>query len=162
MSRRSPDLAGRLTPRLLAGAWKLRRWQVIQPDGTRTEPFGAKAQGLLLYTADGWMSASLMSAGRRPLSSSNPRRAPAAERAAAFDSYFNYAGRWRLAGPRTVVHEVTVALNPATVGTLQWREARLSGRTLTLSAAEQTDTGVRQHRLVWSRPPAARARKEPA
>lgn len=160
MSPRSAEAAGRVTPRTLGGAWKLRRWLVIQPDGTRTEPFGAKAQGILLYTADGWMSATLMAADRRRLSTSNPRRAPDAERAAAFDSYFSYSGRWRLAGPRTVVHEVTVALNPATVGTLQWREARLIGRTLTLSAAEQTDAGVREHRLTWFRPPAPRARKE--
>lgn len=162
MSRRSSEAATRLGPRALVGGWKLRRWQVIQPDGTRTEPFGMRAQGLLLYTSDGWMSACIMAADRRPLSASVPRRAAAAERAAAFDGYFSYAGRWRIADARTVVHEVKVALNPAMVGTLQWREAHLSGRTLTLSAREETAAGVREHRLTWTRPPTARARKEPA
>jgi hypothetical protein len=162
MSRRSSEAPPSVTPRLLVGAWKLRRWQILHPDGTLTEPYGAKAQGLLLYTRDGWMSACIMKAGRPPLSSSNPRRAPAMERAVAFDGYFSYAGRWRLAGAHTVVHRVTLALNPGTVGTLQWREARLSGRILTLSASEDTPEGLRQHRLTWARPPAIRGRKESA
>jgi hypothetical protein len=162
MSPRSPD-AGRVrrvTARQLAGSWTLRRWQIVHPDGTRSEPYGAGAVGLLLYAPDGWMSACIMAAGRRPLSHSSPRRASPRERAAAFDGYFSYAGRWRIAAAGTVVHEVTVALNPASVGTLQWRDARLTARTLTLSASEATAAGSRTHRLTWARPRAARASRE--
>ena len=142
------------TPRTadLVGAWRLKRWETVYEDGRRTEPFGAGAEGLIQYTADGWMSATIMAAGRGRLSRANPRAAPARERAAAFDSYFSYAGRWRLAGG-VVRHEVTLALNPALVGTPQLRDARLSGRTLTLSATEEVPGGRRTHRIVWQRVP---------
>ena len=48
-------------------------------------------------------------------------------------------------------HDVTLALNPGMIGTPQLREARLVGRTLTLSASEDTAAGRRTHRLVWQR-----------
>ena len=59
----------------LVGAWRLKRWETVYRDGRRTEPFGARATGLLQYTADGWMSANIMAAGRPKLSGTNPRRA---------------------------------------------------------------------------------------
>lgn len=136
--------------RRLVGAWRLQRWAIEQPDGTVTEPFGADPEGLLLYTADGWMTATLMAANRAPFSRANPRRAPQRERAAAFDSYFSYGGRWRVVAGR-VHHEVTVGLNPSMVGTVQVREPRLTARTLTLSAVERTDSGTRVHRIHWRR-----------
>jgi hypothetical protein len=51
-----------------------------------------------------------------------------------------------------VQHEVTLALNPGMVGTLQVREARLADQELTLSAAEPVRGGTRLHRLAWRRP----------
>ncbi len=135
----------------LVGAWQLRHWQTVYEDGTTTEPFGPGAEGLLLYSADGWMSACIMAAGRARLSRTNPRQAPELERAAAFDGYFGYAGRWRILD-RRVQHEVTLALNPGMVGTLQLRDARLAGRELTLSAEESVRGGTRLHRLIWRRP----------
>jgi hypothetical protein len=139
-----------LTADRLVGTWQLQHWQCIYEDGTTTEPFGA-AEGLLLYSADGWMSACIMAPGRPRLSSANPREAPDAERAAAFDGYFSYAGRWRILDGR-VQHEVALALNPGMVGTLQLRDAELSERGLTLSAAEPVRGGTRLHQLNWRRP----------
>jgi hypothetical protein len=135
----------------LVGTWQLQHWQTVYEDGTTTEPFGPGAEGLLLYAADGWMSACIMAAGRARLSRGNPREAPALERAAAFDGYFSYAGRWRIVD-RRVQHEVTVALNPGMVGTLQLRDARLEDQELRLSAEESSPDGTRLHRLVWRRP----------
>jgi len=135
----------------LVGTWQLRHWQTVYEDGITTEPFGPGAEGLLLYSADGWMSACIMAAGRARLSRANPREAPELERAAAFDGYFSYAGRWRILD-RRVQHEVTLALNPGMVGTLQLRDARLADQELTLSAEESVRGGTRLHRLVWRRP----------
>lgn len=136
----------------LVGAWRLVRWEVVYDEGARcTQPFGEDPVGLILYTADGHMSACIMASARAKLSTADPRRAPAEERAAAFNGYFSYAGRYRVAG-RRVVHEVGLALNPAMVGQLQWRNMRRSGRRLTLSASEPAkDGGSRLHRLIWER-----------
>ena len=135
-------------PRRLVGAWQLVRWYTTYEDGSVTEPLGPGAEGLLVYTADGWMSAAIMAAGRPRLSRGNPRAAPIAERAAAFDTYFSYCCRWQVIG-RTVEHRVTLSHNPALVGTVQVRKIQMTGRRLTLSAQEAADGGQRVHRLQW-------------
>ena len=96
-------------------------------DGTTTEPFGPGAEGLLLYAADGWMSACIMAAGPRATvarqSAGGARRSSAPPLSMATSAT---AGRWRILD-RRVQHEVTVALNPAMVGTLQLRDAQTGG-----------------------------------
>ncbi|HEX6657770.1 MAG TPA: lipocalin-like domain-containing protein [Ilumatobacter sp.] len=132
----------------LIGAWQLVRWFITYEDGSVTEPLGHGAEGLLVYTADGWMSASMMAVGRTRLSRGNPRAAPIEERAAAFDSFFTYSCRWRIVD-RSVEHTVTLSHNPALVGTVQTRRIQMRGRQLTLSAHEAVPGGVRVHRLQW-------------
>lgn len=130
----------------LTGAWHLVRWE-IEAGGRVTHPFGTDATGMICYTADGHMQAVIAAAGRAALSAPVPRQAPEGERAAAFDSYFHYAGTYAVIdGPR-VVHRVTHALNPAFVGTEQVRDIDLRGDVLTLSATE----GPRHHRITWRR-----------
>ena len=132
----------------LVGAWQLVRWYITYEDGAVTEPLGRDATGLLVYTADGWMSAAIMAAGRPLLSRRNPRAAPDAERAAAFDTYFNYCCQWRIVG-QSVEHHVTLSHNPALVGTVQTRKIRMQAARLTLSADEPVEGGMRVHRLTW-------------
>lgn len=134
--------------RRLVGTWRLARWYITYEDGSVTEPLGAKAEGLLVYTDDGWMSAALMAAKRPRLSRRNPREASVAERAAAFDTFFAYSCRWRVVG-NSVEHSVTLSHNPALVGTVQVRRIRMRGRQLTLSADEAAEAGLRIHRLQW-------------
>ena len=134
--------------RRLVGTWQLVRWYITYEDGSVSEPLGAGAAGQLVYTADGWMSAGLMAAGRPRLARGNPRSAPLEQRAAAFDSFFAYAGRWRVVD-RSVEHTVTLSHNPALVGTVQVRRVQLRGRRLTLSAEETLPAGLRVHRLQW-------------
>jgi hypothetical protein len=135
-------------PQRLVGAWQLVRWYITYEDDTVTEPLGPGAQGLLVYTADGWMSAAMMAAGRPRLSRGNPRAAPTAERAAAFDTFFSYCCRWRIVG-QSVEHHVTISHNPALVGTVQVRKINFSDQLLTLSAEEVVPGGLRIHRLQW-------------
>ena len=142
----------------LLGTWHLVRWDISYGDGRApTLPFGERATGLIVYTGDGHMSACIARGGRKNLSSDTVRSAPEAERLAAFESFFQYAGPYEIrgeAGQQQVVHTVTHALNPNYVGTQQVRNMAFSadGR-LTLSASDTvpgTDV-ARHHRLVWSR-----------
>lgn len=135
----------------LLGTWVCHRWTIRYEDGRMTQPFGERPQGFILYTADGFMSATIAAAERKPFRAKNPRDASAAERSTAFDSYFSYAGRWRLSRGR-VEHRVTLALNPGMVGSSQWREVLLEGRRLTLAADERTPRGLRRHEIEWRRP----------
>lgn len=134
---------------MLEGTWHLQGWE-IETDGRVTRPFGPDATGLLHYTADGGMAACIARAGRAPFSTGNPRTAPETERLAALESFFHYAGTWRIEerdGGPVVIHTVSHSLNPGFVGTEQVRKVDLSGDRLTLSAQE----GPRHHRLHWRR-----------
>lgn len=134
---------------MLQGTWHLVAWE-IETDGRITQPFGPDATGLLHYTADGGMAACIARANRPRWSTGNPRRAPEAERLAAFESFFHYAGTWRMDkrdGRTVVLHDVSHSLNPDFVGTQQVRHVDLDGDSLTLSAQE----GPRHHRLRWRR-----------
>ncbi|MBC7437019.1 MAG: lipocalin-like domain-containing protein [Bdellovibrionales bacterium] len=142
----------------LLGTWHLVRWEIAYGDGRAASlPYGDKATGLIIYTADGTMSACIARGGRARLSSASVRSAPESERLAAFESYFQYAGPYAIRvkdGQQQVVHSVTHSLNPNFVGTEQVRNMTFDGNGgLTLSASDVLPgTAVaRHHRLIWSR-----------
>jgi hypothetical protein len=143
----------------LQGVWHLVHWEITYSDDRpTTHPFGPDATGLIQYTADGGMAANIARARRPHLSGESARSVPEAERLAAFESYFSYAGRYHTrwhAGRLQVVHQVTHALNPNFVGTEQVRDVTLSDDgTLTLSASDPLPghPGIlRHHRLLWRR-----------
>ena len=142
----------------LLGTWHLVRWEITYGDGrVPTWPYGADATGMICYTGDGNMSACIARAGRAPLSSASVRSAPVAERLAAFESFFQYAGPYTIQGEpgrQQVVHTVTHALNPNFVGTRQVRNMAFgSDGNLTLSASDTLPgTAIaRHHSLVWRR-----------
>lgn len=146
----------KVVARDLVGTWRLMGWEAVRPDGGVSYPLGPGVEGLVIYGADGWMSAAMMSRGRSPLSSGRARAAPDAERAAAFDGFLAYSCRWRLVDG-IIEHEVVVALNPAMVGTRQLRRASFEGRRLVVSTEDRVADGIRSHRLVLQREPATPA-----
>lgn len=142
----------------LLGTWHLVRWDISYGDGRKSSyPYGEDATGMIQYTHDGYMQACIARAGRARLSSDSVRSAPETERLAAFESYFQYAGRYAMRGEpgrQQVVHSVTHALNPNFVGSEQARDMRFEGSDqLTLSASDTLpqSTVARHHRLTWSR-----------
>lgn len=106
--------------RELKGTWHLVEWTVTVDD-TVTRPFGGQAEGLLTYTDDGRMWATLQRKNRRPLGTGTLAAATAEERAAAAAGYLAYAGRYTLDDGR-VTHHVEVSLFPDWVGDDQIRQ----------------------------------------
>ena len=135
---------------IFIGAWQLVDWRIEYSDGGVTRPFGAGATGCIIYSADGTMTASITKAARPPFGIANARNASTEQKAAAFDSYFHYAGPWRIEGDE-VVHVVTMSLNPDMTGTDQRRLAKFDAAGgLTLSAHEALSGGAsRHHILQW-------------
>ena len=137
----------------LVGAWQLVRWTIEYPaTGRVTQPFGPRPKGQLVYTADGHMSAVMQKPDRSPLSRADVRAVSDAEKAAAFDGYLHYAGRWHVAGD-CVVHDVDCAMNPNLLDTRQVRRASIAGDALELTAEETLETPeqMRRHRILWRR-----------
>lgn len=138
----------------LVGSWQLESWTIGYSDREEfSYPFGESPQGLLVYSEDGWMSAALSRADRGRLPEDvSPRSLPDAALAEAYNSYFHYAGRYRVTGG-DVVHYVTQSLYPNFPGTEQLRHAELDGHTLVLSGKDQIGAVTRFHSLVWHRAP---------
>ncbi|HEY9092650.1 lipocalin-like domain-containing protein [Parasphingorhabdus sp.] len=136
------------------GAWSLVDWRIEYSDGNVTRPFGEGAHGYIVYSQDGTMTASIAKNTRPAFGLTNARNASVQQKSAAFDSYFHYAGPWKIDGEE-VVHTVTMSLNPDMTGTQQRRVARFSGNDeLTLSALEATKSGgERHHILQWRKIP---------
>ena len=54
-----------ITSKMLIGAWRLESWSLIYSDGRAPEfPLGPDAKGMIMYTAGGQVSATLMRAQR--------------------------------------------------------------------------------------------------
>jgi len=142
----------------LIGAWRLVSWTIEYPATARvTRPFGPAPEGLLVYTADGSMSAVIQRPGRPLLSRADPHAVSDAEKAAAFGGYLHYAGTWSVADG-CVVHAVDIAMNPNLIGTRQVRHVSLAGDDLVLGAEEALESAgqTRRHRIAWHRVPGRR------
>jgi hypothetical protein len=141
--------------RALTGAWQLVGWTIeYPPSGRVTQPFGPDPEGLLVYTADGHMSAVMQRRDRPRLSRADPRAVTDAEKAAAFATYLHYSGLWNVADGN-VIHDVRHAMNPNLIGTRQVRSVALDGDHLELGAEEPLETRgtSRRHRILWRRAP---------
>jgi len=134
----------------LIGAWQLESWTIGYTDRDDfSYPYGEDPQGLLIYSGDGWMSASIAKNDRPRLPEDvNFRKLPDGLKAGAFSSYFHYAGSFRVQ-EGDVIHSVNQSLNPNFPGTEQLRHAELDGQTLVLSGKDQVGDVVRFHSLVW-------------
>jgi hypothetical protein len=139
-------------PEQFIGAWQLADWRIEYGDGRVTQPFGPDPIGFIVYSGDGIMTASIAHRVRVPFGLINARDASPEQKIAAFDSYFHYAGPWRIEGDE-VVHTLAMALNPDMAGTEQRRLARFDGQGgLQLSANEIAKSGLaRHHVLQWQR-----------
>ncbi len=140
-------------PERFIGAWSIEDWRIDYADGRVTRPFGDALHGYLVYAACGVMSAAIAAAARPAFGLANAREARPEKKAAAFDGYFHYAGRWRVEGD-CVVHYAEMALNPDMTNTEQRRKAVFSegGEALALAAEEALADGTaRTHSLLWRR-----------
>tara|TARA_R110002110_G_scaffold405241_1_gene624240 strand:- start:75870 stop:76340 length:471 start_codon:yes stop_codon:yes gene_type:complete len=144
-----------ITEQDLYGTWQLESWAIGYSDSDKLSyPFGEDPAGLLMYTQDGWMSASVARKDRAELPTDiSFRKVPDAVKGEAYSSYFHYAGRYEVAGG-DVIHSVSQSLNPNFPGTQQLRHAELDGKTLVLSGKDESGGVTRFHSLVWHKVPA--------
>jgi Lipocalin-like domain len=134
----------------LNGAWRLVQWRRINADGTQSFPLGQDAQGMLLYTDDGYMSA-MMTAGDRPkIDGGDPLGGDPQARATAYSTCLAYSGSWHRQGD-TVIHRLTDSLYPNWSGTVQPRSIENRDGELILRTPQDGPGGV-VNEIVWARP----------
>lgn len=118
----------------LLGGWLLESFVSRQDEtGELRYPFGENPSGLILYTADGHMSAQLTPG-------------PGKE-------FISYGGRFHVdESAATVTHEVLISTMPDLLLQPQIRHADANGDRLTLSASLTSADGTTTHStLVWRR-----------
>jgi hypothetical protein len=129
----------------MMGAWRLveqiERW----PDGVQTFPRGEDAHGLIVYTADGWMSAQL---GRAALRAGVDRWSPDF----ALEDFLAYAGRFEVDSDcQRVQHHVAVSSFPPYRGATLERSV-LFPETNQLQLTASRPGGAACRVLLWQRP----------
>jgi hypothetical protein len=136
----------------LVGTWRLVTWEAHREGGTLTHPFGPDAVGYIIYTADGFVSATLMRSMRQAFRGGTMHSGTVDEKVAAIGSYIAYAGTYSLQ-PGKVTHHLVASLLPNWVGTdferyIEWTDGRL---VLTSPVMTSPDGSMATQRLVWAR-----------
>lgn len=142
----------------ILGHWLIVDWRQDYDDGRVTHPLGQGLRGFIEYGAHGTMFCVIERPGRPALSASQ-WTASDADKAAAYSSYFSYAGGWEIerveGGQAIVAHHVRHSLYPNWEGGVQRRSARLQDGQLYLSARfEEGTEQARSAHLIWRRAPA--------
>jgi len=142
----------------LIGTWRLVEWTFTVDDSRPTRPWGGDPGGLLTYTEDGRMSASLMSHGRPAAPTRTLSAAPVDIRAAAAAGYLSYAGSYSMGGD-DVLHHIELSLMPNWVGRterrlIEWIPSEQGFDLILSTPPTKTDGGrMAVNRLRWERIP---------
>jgi len=129
----------------MLGTWALDEWYIEDESGARTHPMGRDAQGVIVYTDDGYMSA-IVRAKDRFLPADRPTDE---DRVEAFATYVNYAGTWNVDDDNNVIHMVEHALDPNIQGLTLARAVDHEGARMVFSGTAPGGTG--NHVIVWKR-----------
>jgi hypothetical protein len=140
-----------MTRESVVGTWRLVNFHGRKADGTLRPALGENAQGLLVYTADGYMIAILSQVDRPSFRSRDFRGGTPEEALMAVNSYVSYCGRYEVDGD-TVIHHVEMSLFPNWIGQDQVRNLRFADGNLILSTPSFLLSGHQwRFELVWER-----------
>lgn len=140
----------------VVGTWELTSYtQRGGNSGSTVHPFGEDATGLLIYSADGYMSVQLMRAGRPLFDRPDTDGASAEQAAEAVTGYLAYCGPFDVVEATGALrHDVSVSLLPNWVDHPLLRDSALEGNRLTLTGTSTSADGTTTvSTLVWTRTP---------
>jgi hypothetical protein len=120
----------------LIGAWKLISYKELPVDGSAPfYPMSERAEGIILYTPDGFMSAQFMEPDRKFFVSGDWFKGTDEEYRQAASSYVAYSGPFHVDEEKNIVtHSLFVSILPNWIGQTQPRLVRIEGDDLYLSS----------------------------
>jgi hypothetical protein len=159
MTTTTPSIRDRLL-----GAWELVEYSAFPVDNPSAKiyPMTKTAQGIIMYTPTGYMSAQIQIPGQPPFASADLNGHTTEELAESAKNYFAYTGPFYLdeSGKEAVLlHHMTLSLLPNWVGNTQRRVVRfekgkVEGDVLLVLGPEAPVEIMgerRMSRLVWRR-----------
>jgi hypothetical protein len=139
----------------LIGAWKLVSYVEKPVDGSLpTYPFGEDAQGIIMYTHDGFMSAQLSARERTPFASDDWYKGKPEEFGDAASSYFAYTGPFQVDEEKqTLTHSMFISLFPNWIGQTQPRVVHVDRDFLTVTTEKAVESQGKMVKpeLRWKR-----------
>ena len=138
----------------LIGVWTLRQYSDITEGQPSRHPFGPNPEGLLIYTADGFVSALLMAPDRPSFGGEGLQDATPDQYTVAGRGFIGYSGVYEVdEALEFVMHRPLVAFAPNMIGSEQKRLVELNGDTLVLTAEHARHAGspVVTSSLEWFR-----------
>jgi len=115
----------------LVGTWKLKSFEMKASDGSSLYPFGKDALGYLLFSAEGYLMATISAANRKNFASLDPMKASLEEKASAEETFLSYCGpcevekdKWRT--------KVELSSVPNRVGGYEERQYKIEGKSLSV------------------------------
>jgi hypothetical protein len=144
----SPSIATAQAPQAsqtspLVGAWTLTAADVIKPDGTRTQDYGANPHGLAIFTADGHCSVAIYRSERLKFASNDKRQGTPEEYKDAslgMSTHFGMCAVDMVKG--TITFKIDSASFPNWDGTTQVRQFTLTGDELSWRVPPRPDGSV--------------------
>lgn len=133
------------------GTWRLVSFEFRSKDGQVNYPYGKDAVGYIMYSQDGYVAITVMSANRPEFASADITAGSSEEKGAAVDTYFSYCGRYEVRGDR-VIHHLEVSLFPNWIGGDQERIFEFKDNRLILRTPPLPWGGIEQTGMVtWER-----------
>jgi hypothetical protein len=148
----------------LMGAWELVEYSAFPIDDPSKKifPMGKDAQGIIMYTHNGYMSAQIQVPGQKPFQSNDLNGHTTEELAESAKNYFAYTGPFYLdeAGDEPILmHHMTLSLLPNWLGNTQRRLMKISkeGDDIYLTLGPEAPVEImgekRMSKLIWRRSP---------
>lgn len=142
------------------GSYRLRSFELRYDDGDVEHPLGPDAEGLIVYTREGFFSGQMMQRGRPKFAQARQSAAQKnfgsdAEIRAAFNGYVAYYCSYDVDEARRIVnHRIVSALIPNWEGQVNVRHYEFQGDVLVLRSPDVTVAGrVGRSVLHWQRCP---------
>lgn len=118
----------------ILGAWKLISFEIQRENGEVVYPFGKNAQGSVIYTKSGRISAQVMRPDRPRFASGDQMKGTTEEIKSNYEGFVSYYGSYEFDKKKgLVIHHMEGSLFPNWEGQRQKRFFELSGNRLKLS-----------------------------
>jgi hypothetical protein len=143
---------GKSVNQQFVGTWTLVSIHYVHPDGSKIEPFGPNAKGILVFDGTGRFATQIMAADRPKFASNNRMVGTPEEFKAASQGVVAYFGTYTVSEPdRIVTLHVERSSFPNWDGTDQKRSFSFAMDELRYTAASSTASPAEAAQLVWKR-----------
>ena len=138
----------------LLGTWVLVSWTQMVGDVEEPGLLGRDPVGQFMFAPDGHMCFNAMRRTRSKLGGSGPQAGTPEEKAAAYDGYIGYCGRYEVnEAERSVIFQLDLSSFPNWTGTIQKRFVELAGTRLRITTPPIPMRGKQMvSTVVWERP----------